>query len=145
MQRHDESFLCVSNQVNGCGLCSLHASNIQRPWVRLDIKYLLSVFRAESQWTLLHLHYDVCYSLSCVISVFRRGVNEIFALLGCYRCRLIGTYRRFGTASRFRLQRAAGPIGCTETSENNHHSTPCNIPEERGCRAFFLIRRIRLI
>jgi len=83
-----------------------------------------SLRRAEPKWTLLYLHYDVCYSLSCVISDFRRGLNEIFALLGYYRCRLIVIYRRFGTAYRFRLQRAAGPIGWLETSENNYQSTP---------------------
>ena len=140
MQRHNESILCVSNQANECGLCSLHANNIQRPWVRLDIKYFCSVFRAEPQWTMLCLYYAVCYSLSCVISDFRRGVNEIIALLGCYRCRLKGNYRRFGNAYRFRLQRAAGPICCPETSENNYQSTPCNISEERRCHAFFLSR-----
>jgi len=48
------------------------------------------------------LRYPVVYSGRrldyeiCVVSGFRRGVNEIFALLGCYAAQ-IGSYRRFGT------------------------------------------------
>jgi hypothetical protein len=34
--------------------------------------------------------------LLCGISGFRCGVNEVFALLGCYTAN-IGSYRRFGT------------------------------------------------
>jgi len=38
-----------------------------------------------------------------MISRFRPGVNEILAVLGCYVA-LIGSYRRFGTASLFHLE-----------------------------------------
>jgi len=64
---------------------------------------------------------------STVISGFRRGVNEIFALLGCYTRSLVLTYRRFGTTYRFRLQGTSSP----KTSVNNCQSTLRKIPEER--------------
>jgi hypothetical protein len=38
----------------------------------------------------------------CIISVFRRGVNKVFALLG-YCAGLIGSYRRFGAACQTHL------------------------------------------
>ena len=41
-----------------------------------------------------------------VISGFRRGVNEIFALLGCYAA-IIDRYRRFGTKYGYHLQRSS--------------------------------------
>jgi len=53
---------------------------------------------------------------SCVISSFRRGVNEIFALLGCYAA-YTGSYRRFGITYRSHLQ------GSEKTSTANRLKT----------------------
>jgi uracil phosphoribosyltransferase len=54
-----------------------------------------------------------------MISGFRRDVDEICALLGYY------------AASSRPLK--MGPIRCPETSVNNYHMTPRNIPEEHRC------------
>ena len=43
------------------------------------------------------------------------------------RRRVLIVYRRFGTSWPFKM----GPIRCPETSVNNYHTTPRNIPEER--------------
>jgi hypothetical protein len=52
------------------------------------------------------------YEFQCrqlgVISGFRRGVTEIFALLGCYST-YIGSYGRFGTTYRSHLQGSSRP------------------------------------
>jgi len=56
-------------------------------------------------------------SVQCVISVFRRAVNEIFALLGCYGANN-GIYRRFGTDILAR-------------NAVNYQLTMSNIPEQR--------------
>lgn len=62
----------------------------------------------------------------CLISVFCRGVNEIFALLACYSV-LIGSFRRFVTVCETledgtnRLLRSIG----------NYQSTLHKFPEER--------------
>ena len=61
---------------------------------------------------------------SCMISSFRRGVNEIFALLGCYAA-LIGIYR---------------PIGCPETSATNYQLMLRNITEQRRAQTLRLER-----
>ena len=62
-----------------------------------------------------------------VISGFHRGVNEIFALLGCYAA-FICTYRRFGTPFKM------GQISCTETSVTDYQSTLQSMAEEgRSC------------
>jgi hypothetical protein len=62
------------------------------------------------------------------------------------RRRVVIIYRRFGTTywshldgSRIRVFFSysdswpvkMGPIRCPETSVNNYHTTPCNVPEER--------------
>jgi len=49
-------------------------------------------------------------NVSCVISGFRRGVNETFALLGCYASH-IRRYRRFGTTFRSHLQESSNIFG----------------------------------
>ena len=95
--------------------------------------------------------------LLLVISGFRRDVDEICALLGCYAAYSGNSLRTF----RYNLAVPSskvnnsnlcwiswllkmGPIGCPETSVRNYHSTLRNIPEER--RSLFLlvpyIRRI---
>ena len=51
--------------------------------------------------------YEITMS-SSVISDFRRRVNGILTLLGCYAA-LIGSYRRFGTTSRSHLQGSSSP------------------------------------
>ena len=58
----------------------------------------------------------------CDISVFRRGVVRVFALLGFY-AELVGSYRSFGTAYRSHVQGPSGPIGCSETSVNSYQPT----------------------
>jgi len=60
----------------------------------------------------------------CDKTGFRRGVNKVFALLGCYTMS-IGNYRRFGIDYRYRLQVSSwplkmAPIGCPETSVTDH-------------------------
>jgi hypothetical protein len=65
-----------------------------------------------------------------VNSGFRRGVNEVFALLGSYAV-LIGSYRGFGTAYRFNLKALSFTAeGGTDRLSRNV-STLFNIPEER--------------
>jgi hypothetical protein len=48
--------------------------------------------------------------------------------------RLVIVYWRFGTTYQSHLQDSwplkMGPICCPETSLNNYHTAPCNIPEE---------------
>jgi hypothetical protein len=59
-----------------------------------------------------------------VTSDFGRGVNEIFALLGCYAA-FIDSHQRFETPYLSRIQGSSliawplnmGSIGCPETSE----------------------------
>ena len=81
-----------------------------------------------------------------VISGSRRGVDEIFALLGHYAplsgCSL-PTFRDNISVPSSRVKKSKkknwaswplmmGPTGCPKTSVHNYHSTLCNIPEE--CR-----------
>jgi hypothetical protein len=56
--------------------------------------------------------------IGILISGFRRDVDAICALLGYY-------------AARTSLSLKMGPIRSPETSVNNYHTTPRNIPEER--------------
>jgi hypothetical protein len=49
---------------------------------------------------------------------FRRGVNEVFALLGCSGA-LIGSYRRFETVSPHSFFGTVYRSGCPETSVSN--------------------------
>ena len=53
---------------------------------------------------------------SCVISGFRRGVNEIFALLGYY-AEQIRSYRRFGTTFRSHLEASSNTWTVLKVSE----------------------------
>ena len=70
--------------------------------------------------------------ITCVISIFRRGVNEFFALLRCYASYMGTWYRRFGATSRSYLQGPSRPrIFLKMGSITNYHSTLHNIPEER--------------
>ena len=77
----------------------------------------------------------------CVIPGFRRGVNEVFALLGCYAA-LTGIYRRFETANWSHLQGSAAlplnmaPIDCIETSVTDCQSTLRKIPQDRRPHTF---------
>jgi hypothetical protein len=71
------------------------------------------------------------------LRVFKR--SELF--WGITRAPAVIVYRRFGTTYRSHLQGSRGfsnswplkmgTIRCPETSVNNYHSTPRNIPEER--------------
>ena len=82
---------------------------------------------------------------NCEISCFHRGVNEVFALLGCYAA-LIGStllmfqdsYQRFGMAYLSHIHGLVfldcltlkmGPIGCPETSVYYSQSALRNTPE----------------
>jgi len=84
---------------------------------------------------------------NCEISCFRRGVNEVFALLGCDAA-LIGSKLRnvSGQLPTFRdglsvpysrvsllglLTLKMGPVGCPKTSVYYTQSALRNIPEER--------------
>jgi hypothetical protein len=66
-----------------------------------------------------------CWDNFWVISGFRREVNEIFALLGCYATQIVSYFS--WTACTLKM----GPTGCPETSVNNYRSMQCNNPEER--------------
>ena len=84
---------------------------------------------------------------NCEISCFRRGVNEVFALLGCYAALIVSkllvfqdSYRRLGMTYLPHIQGLVfldcltlkmGPISCAETSVNYNQSALRNIPEER--------------
>jgi len=52
------------------------------------------------------------------MSAFSRGVNETFAVLGCYAARLVVSYRRFGTTYRvpFLLQPSRCVVVLTKIS-----------------------------
>jgi len=47
-----------------------------------------------------------------LISVFRRGANKIFALVGCYTAYICSCYRRFGTNYQFHFQGLLDPWKC---------------------------------
>jgi hypothetical protein len=66
------------------------------------------------------------YVYLMLISGFRRDVNEICALLGYY------------TASCGNCL----PIRCPETSINNYHRTPCNVPEERRSYLMLILNSV---
>jgi hypothetical protein len=73
--------------------------------------------------------------LVCLISGYRRDVNEIIALLGCY-APCICSYRRLGTTYRSDLQGQIwplkiGPIGCPGKSVTNRQSTLRKYPEQQ--------------
>jgi hypothetical protein len=75
-------------------------------------------------------------SVQCVMSGSRRGLNEIFALLGCYAAYIHNYLPTFRESPSVPLQRdkqsnKMKPIGWPETSENNYESTECNIQENR--------------
>jgi len=60
-------------------------------------------------------------SYSVEISGFRRRVDELFALLGCYAA-YIDNLSTFRNSLPVLFSRAKmGPIGCPETSVNNNH------------------------
>ena len=63
-------------------------------------------------------------------SGFRRGVNEIFALLRSYAV-LIGSYRRFGTVYRSHLKALSFTADDGTDRLSRNVSTLRNIPKER--------------
>jgi len=95
---------------------------------------------------------------NCEISCFRRGVNEVFALLGCYAA-LIGSklLNVSGQLPTFRdglsniqglvfldsLTLKMGPVGCPETLVYYTQSALRNIAEER--RPHYIITIIVII
>jgi len=89
-------------------------------------------------------HLCINCSVYCVISGFRREVDENCALLGYYATRS-GNYvpkfpdNLFVTSSRVFLESwppKMGPIGCPETSVRNYHYSLRNNPEEAGSQIF---------
>jgi hypothetical protein len=72
--------------------------------------------------------------LECVISGFRRDIDDICALLR-YCAALSGssvpTFRDNLSVSFSRKPLEVGPIGCPETSAQHYHSLLRNIAEER--------------
>jgi hypothetical protein len=101
--------------------------------VSLSEQYELSVF---SMGNFLLVFVTQLTSTTSLGLCCRRGwqyfVFEIWGLLGYYAVSC-GVYRRFGTTYKSHLQGSftMGPISCPETSVNNYHTTPCNIPEQR--------------
>jgi hypothetical protein len=76
------------------------------------------------------------FCLDMNLSAFFRNIT---------RRRVVIVYRSFGITYRSRLQGSRvrdswsskmGPIRCPETSVNNHHRRPRNIPEERISRQY---------
>jgi fatty-acid desaturase len=82
--------------------------------------------------------------LYILISGFRRDVYEICALLAysyyaTYCCNCLPTFRDNGSVPFSWVKSPSnpvkmGPIRCPETSVNNYHTMPRNIPE--GCFTF---------
>jgi hypothetical protein len=71
------------------------------------------------------------------ISGFRRDVNDIYVLLGYYTASSGNCYPSFRDnvsvpSSRVKSPVKMEPICYPETSLNNYHTTPSNIPEERS-------------
>jgi hypothetical protein len=67
-----------------------------------------------------------------LISVFRRDVDDICALLGYYTASCGNSLPTFrGNVSVPSSRVNMGQIRCAETSVNNYHTTPRNTPEQR--------------
>jgi hypothetical protein len=70
-----------------------------------------------------------CLSNPTSASSLRLCYNNYIYYNTCPRTKIGSTYR-----SHLRGSRKMGPIDCPETSVNNDHTTPRNIPEERRSR-----------
>ena len=69
--------------------------------------------------------------LITLISVFRRDVDDICALLGYYKASCGNSLPTFrGNVSVPSSRANMGQIHCPETSVNNYHTTPRNIQKE---------------
>jgi hypothetical protein len=68
---------------------------------------------------------------ACVISDFRRDVDEIGALLGYYAALVVVLYRRFGTTYRFLLQGSR----IKKTLEDGTDSLSRNVDKELALNA----------
>ena len=88
----------------------------------------------------------------CLTSGFRRGVNEVYAILG-YCTASIGTMRRLGTTCHI-FKGQAVQEDCltledgTDRSSRNvakYQSTLCNIPEERRSYPTFFCQAVTVI
>jgi hypothetical protein len=84
------------------------------------------------QTSVVQLHICLLQAGSCVISGFRRDVNGICALLGCYAALIVSllpTFRGYLSVPSSRVKQCnsswaalplkMGPIGCPETSVTN--------------------------
>jgi len=78
-----------------------------------------------------------------MISVFRRGVDEICALLGYYAAYSGNSLPAFRDNLSVPLPSNMGSIGCPETSIRNYHYTLRNITDERRSRLINFCRRKR--
>jgi hypothetical protein len=58
-----------------------------------------------------------------VVSVFHRGVNQIFVLLGCYKA-YSGSCQRFGTTYRPHLQRPSSILGLLDPRTRGRQVVP---------------------
>ena len=67
--------------------------------------------------------------VQCEISGFRRGVVEIFALLGCYAV-LVGCWQQT-KKSNWTVYTLKNGTDITSRNVGNYKQTLCNIPEER--------------
>jgi hypothetical protein len=79
---------------------------------------------------------NVGYQYLCAISGFLRHVNEIFALLGCYKPYIgnnLPTFRYILWVPSFRLTDIPSSRGADRLFRNfgNYQSAPRDIPEER--------------
>jgi hypothetical protein len=75
---------------------------------------------------------EKCYIVSGVISGFRRGINEIFAVTEML-CKQSKKKNYFRTAWPLTM----GPIGCSETPANNYQSALYYILEEQRSQMCF--------
>jgi hypothetical protein len=112
-------------------------------WLVQRLLNLQEGFRFMS-FSIHHTVHDFAYvlgklgpkSLPSVISNFRREVDEICSLLGCYianSVNLLPTFRDNILVPSSRVKLKVGPIGCRETSVRLYLYTLHNIPEERRC------------
>ena len=75
------------------------------------------------------------YLIRCVISGYRRDVNETYAVLGYYAAssgNFLPTFRNNVSALSSSWPLKMRPIGFPETSLRNYHYSLCSDPEERS-------------
>jgi len=96
----------LSDYVNGRNSCNETEGHDYLPLFVLRSYTCLSKLSQRCSLLVLVLY----AKQNCVISGFRRRMNETFGLLGCYVA-VICSYRRFGTTYRSHLQGSSSLLG----------------------------------